>query len=69
MKVHTLRRAGLQEGMGSQAANHKGATGNRQQAGRHRQAQAGTGKHRQAEEQAGRHRRGRQCRQAVGFRQ
>ena len=45
MKVHTLRRAGLQEGMGSQAANHKGATGNRQAGtGRHRQAQAGRGK-------------------------
>ena len=44
MKVHTLRRAGLQEGMGSQAANHKGATGNRQAGtGRHRQAQAGSG--------------------------
>jgi hypothetical protein len=69
MKVHTLRRAGLQGGMGSQAVNHRGATGRQAQAGtgRHRQAQAGRGTGRPA--QAGRHRRGRQCRQAVGFRQ
>ena len=52
MKVHTLRRAGLQGGMGSQAVNHRGATGNRQAGtGWHRQAQASTG--RQGNRQAG----------------
>ena len=54
MKVHTLRRAGLQEGMGSQAANHKGATGNRQAGtGTHRQAQASTGRQRNRQADTG----------------